>query len=196
MNFSVAQEDATAWLPDPWQDEWNGGGGAQRRSRASDKYQLFQLMALLPLTCLPFSYLFWDLPRAIASWGCHALQDIFFHLIFTRRIVNIFPTSVKLDTVLRLLERKGAFPKASRLLLQFWSSCRWLCRTPDSVPGNPIPWSISHSRQLLVGTVQLHKPSCQQGSPYILSKSHFQVLSRATTLKGNKTTSPGRTILH
>lgn len=45
---------------------------------------------------------------------------IFFHRIFTGRILNILPKKDKLVTILRLLEQKEAFlPKASRLLLQF-----------------------------------------------------------------------------
>lgn len=112
-------------------------------------------------------------PSAIAFWGCKALQDVVFHLIFTGRIVNIFATSTKVDTDLRLLEMNGVFPKTSRLLPQVYSSCGWICRTPGSIPGNLIPWYISQCRQLLVETVQLLKPFCHQSSPCtLLSKSH------------------------
>lgn len=44
---------------------------------------------------------------------------IFFRRIFTGRILNILPKKDKLVTILRLLEQNEAFPKASRLLLQF-----------------------------------------------------------------------------
>lgn len=55
MNFSLMQEEAIGWLSDPWQTEWNRK--ATQKGKASDKYELFHLMALLPLTCLPISSL-------------------------------------------------------------------------------------------------------------------------------------------
>lgn len=33
MNFSLAQEDATGWLSDPWQAEWNREGTEKEYSK-------------------------------------------------------------------------------------------------------------------------------------------------------------------
>lgn len=103
----------------------NGIGRAQRKSRASDKLSALPSDGSAAFHMLSTCMSILGPPTAIASWGCRGLQDNFFHLIFTGRIVNILPTSAKLDIILRLLKRKEAFPKASRLLL-LWCSCRWL----------------------------------------------------------------------
>lgn len=94
---------------DPWQAECNR---ECTKNRASDKISS-SIWWLCWLSHAFHFQLSFGTTRVIALWGYHALQGNFFHRIFTGRILNIFAKNDKLGTVLRLLERKEAFPKDS-----------------------------------------------------------------------------------